>query len=134
MAVVSDTLFIGADDGEAGYELWKSDGTPTGTLRVKDIHSGTEGSDPDGLTAHGGTLFFTASDGENGHELWQSDGTPEGTLMVGDIYPGANSSHPSEMTVFGDRLFFRASDGSTGNELWALNTRQYLVYLPSVLR
>ncbi|HEX6961185.1 MAG TPA: ELWxxDGT repeat protein, partial [Lacipirellula sp.] len=38
------TLFFVADDGATGRELWKSDGTAAGTLRVKDIVLGSEGS------------------------------------------------------------------------------------------
>ncbi len=36
---VNGTLFFAADDGTSGKELWKSDGTAAGTLRVQDINS-----------------------------------------------------------------------------------------------
>ena len=38
---VNGSLFFGADDGATGYELWKSDGTSAGTVRVKDIRGGS---------------------------------------------------------------------------------------------
>jgi len=33
---VDGTLYFLATDGSTGYELWKSDGTETGTVLVKD--------------------------------------------------------------------------------------------------
>ena len=79
---VNGTLFFTADDGAHGYEIWKSDGTEAGTVMVKDIVSGSSGSNPYQLTDVNGTLFFTANDGVHGFELWMSDGTEAGTVMV----------------------------------------------------
>ena len=62
-----------ADDGTNGDELWKSDGTSSGTVMVKDIHSGSSSSSPYELAAVGNTLYFGANDG-NGDELWKCDG------------------------------------------------------------
>ena len=36
---VNSTLYFTADDGSSGVELWKSDGTDPGTMRVKDINT-----------------------------------------------------------------------------------------------
>ncbi len=74
-----------ANDGHGGTELWRSDGTTTGTFMVKDIYPGPDGSIPIDLTQTGGTLYFTALDGPLAlRQLWQSDGTPEGTIKVTD--------------------------------------------------
>jgi adhesin/invasin len=69
---VNGTLFFSADDGSTGRELWRSDGTETGTVRVKDIRSGSSSSYPGALTNVNGTLFFSADDGTHGTELWQT--------------------------------------------------------------
>ena len=52
---------------------------------VKDINSGSGGSNTTSLVDVNGTLFFRASDGTNGNELWKSNGTDAGTVMVKNI-------------------------------------------------
>jgi len=58
LTAVGSTLYFVANDGTNGSELWKSDGTATGTVRVKDILPGTGSSSPSYLTAIGGTVYF----------------------------------------------------------------------------
>ncbi|MEL6164929.1 MAG: ELWxxDGT repeat protein [Cyanobacteria bacterium J06628_3] len=117
-ADVNGTFYFVADDGSNGNELWKSDGTETGTVLVKDIISGSGSSEPENLTDVNGTLFFTVNDGSNGTELWKSDGTESGTVLVKDINSGENSSNPANLTNFDGILYFTADDGSNGVELW----------------
>ena len=130
---VNGTLFFSADDGSSGGELWKSDGTEAGTVRVKDIYPGGGGSYPEYLTAVNGTLFFSADDGSSGGELWKSDGTEAGTVRVKDINLGGDGSWPGSLTAVNGTLFFSADNGSSGRELWALAT-VYQVYLPLILK
>jgi ELWxxDGT repeat protein len=79
------TLFFSAvTDPDVGNELWKSDGTPTGTVMVKKINPNPlEPSEPRQLTSIGNNLYFIAYTGE--YELWKSDGTEAGTVMVKNI-------------------------------------------------
>ena len=128
LTVVNNTLFFAATDS-SGTELWKTDGTADGTVKVKDIYSGAESSieqsyDPriPNFVVLGNTLYFSATD-SNGKELWKSDGTESGTAMVKDIYTGTNgwggtaSSEPTWLTVLNEEIIFRATD-SNGIELW----------------
>jgi ELWxxDGT repeat protein len=119
-ANVNGTLFFSANDGATGYELWKSDGTPNGTVLVKDIHAGWNSSYIANLTNVNGLLFFIANDGSTGTELWRSDGTAAGTVLVKDIHPGSESSIAGYFPLvnFGGTLFFVANDGTHGPELW----------------
>ncbi len=80
---VNGTLFFIDRDEEHGFELWKSDGTPNGTLMVKDISEGQSGSRLCCFTAVGDTLFFLqeVGYGAKGY-LWMSDGTEAGTVKT----------------------------------------------------
>ena len=122
---LSFTLFA-ADDSTTGIELWRTDGTATGTGLVKDINTtatlnsfpGASGTPfPTEFVFFNGAWFFSADDGVTGTELWKSDGTPGGTVRVKDIRSGASSS-PRGFTVFNNFLYFSADDGVSGRELW----------------
>ena len=115
LAAVGNTLYFSADDGTNGRELWKSDGTASGTVMVKDINSGSGRQLSLLLTVIGTTLYFQADDGTNGRELWKSDGTASGTVMVKDINSGSEcSSSPYDLTAVGNTLYFSATDGTNG--------------------
>jgi ELWxxDGT repeat protein len=120
MTNVNETLFFEANDGATGRELWKSDGTEAGTVRVKDILPGDGSSYPGSLTNVNGMLVFRARDGTSGDELWKSDGTESGTVLVKDISPGSARSVPRLLTNVNGTLFFEADDGIHGRELWKL--------------
>ncbi|QSQ24018.1 hypothetical protein JY651_03295 [Pyxidicoccus parkwayensis] len=118
-AVIGHTLYFAAEDGVYGRELWKTDGTAEGTVLVKDIRPGPEGSELRQFMAVGRTLYFVADDGEHGFELWKSDGTRSGTRLVEDINSGTGSSFPFFQATLDSRtLLFTAEDGTHGRELW----------------
>ncbi len=112
--VIGDYAYFAADNGTSGAELWKTDGTPTGTSLVKDICPGPSGSNPQFLTNVNGTLYFRASDGLSGDELWKSDGTPAGTVLVRDIGTAeGQGSYPANFVNAGGTLYFTADSKST---------------------
>ena len=78
----NNVLYFNANDGTHGTELWKTNGTPDGTVMVKDINAGADSSNAENLTALGTTVLFSATDATHGTELWKTDGTTEGTVLV----------------------------------------------------
>ncbi|KAJ1405678.1 hypothetical protein B484DRAFT_214121 [Ochromonadaceae sp. CCMP2298] len=110
--------------GGAGRELWRTDGTVEGTLRVDDIFSGGTGSNPTYLASFGDYLYFAATSASEGRELWRTRGEQGGAEMIPladttrGIYPGPTGSHPTELTVADSYLFFAATDPYRGRELW----------------
>lgn len=116
LVILNDTLFFAAGEGEFGninVELWKSDGTPEGTVRVKDIFPGIQSSNPRFLTNVNGTLFFQASGSGTLPRLWRSDGTEEGTWQVSDVPFNA-----LQLTNANGVLYFEATTTENGAELW----------------
>ena len=123
MLAVGSQLFFVANDGVHGDELWRSNGTPAGTVQVSDIAIGPTSSLPDQFTAAGSsTLYFVAEDGIWGRELWRTDGTAPGTRRVTDINLGSGNSNPLDLTVVGSRLYFTADDGGVNRrQLWVID-------------
>ena len=112
-ARVDGTVLFTASPGSA-TELWKTDGTPDGTVPVED-GVGMVGT----LAVVEGVAYFAGGDGGGtGTELWRSDGTVAGTRIVADIDEGPDSSLPEQLTPIGDRLFFSGNDGVRGSEPW----------------
>jgi ELWxxDGT repeat protein len=113
-------LYFAATEPIVGTELWRTDGTATGTTLVKDIKPGGGSSSPSDFFIHKGILYFQADDGSSGKELWKTDGTEAGTKLAADIFGGYgyyNSSNPKNFVTFKDSLFFQGTD-TTGTELW----------------
>jgi ELWxxDGT repeat protein len=99
----------------ARTELWKSNGTAAGTLRVKDLGPGSFTLQT--RTTVGNILLFVVETPASGTELWRSDGTEAGTFLLKDIQPGSASAYPSNLRVAGGRVFFTAEDAE-GRRVW----------------
>ena len=127
-------LFVG-DDGVHGNELWRTDGTSSGTWMVKDIRSGIASS---GLTLdistksavfQNGFLYFSANDGIHGNELWRTDGTSSGTVLVNDIQPGIGSSNPNQLTSdFSNAIYLSATIDAGVSELVGIMGERIMRY------
>lgn len=129
-SIIGNTLFFRNITSTEGGELWKTDGTPAGTVLVKDIRPGTTGSSPVNFgNIGGGKVLFYAGDGIVGRELWITDGTDAGTVLVKDINPdnSAGGSSPNsgsdflqqETGVLNGKYFFYANTfNANGAEPW----------------
>jgi ELWxxDGT repeat protein len=110
-------LYFAMDDGEHGQELWKTDGTSEGTVLVRDIHPGPQGSDPRPWVAANGLLLLHADDGTHGRAPWVSDGTEAGTTLLADIDLGSVPAPSDAIAAPGGGFLFRSGD-STQGKLW----------------
>lgn len=137
LTVAGNRLYLFADDGRHGLELWTSDGTAGGTRMVVDVASPNappaDEDDDDSpyhsvaeLQAVGDRVVFTASNTRHGRELWASDGTATGTRLVRDINPDQRDwfnvydDYPARGSrgVLGNTVIFSAQDGKHGLEPW----------------
>lgn len=111
---VNGKIYFAAVTSSTGrvFDLWRSDGTKSGTQRVKGI-------EPGNLKSLNGTLFFTRGSNNDDvggvphDELWKSTGTSSGTKLVKDLYPNTSTASIYNMTVFGSKLFFVSTDFSS---------------------
>jgi ELWxxDGT repeat protein len=110
-------FFEGYDTTEFQYELFKSDGTPTGTVRVESAANSGSYSPQDISAVGTGVYFYAYKSGTTTDGLWKSDGTSGGTVLVKDIVPGT-SDYIANITGVGTKVFFSATTPQYGNELW----------------
>ncbi len=125
--LIGTSLIFSARNSSTGEELWKSDGSESGTVLLKDINTnGTNfSSSPEFLISHQGVIFFTALDDSGKRNLWRTDGTGVGTFFIkslnleatikADLFDKGESVSASLENCF----LFAADDGLTGSELWA---------------
>ncbi len=123
-------FFVGYTD-DLGSELWKSDGTQTGTQLVADLFPGAEGafgSSPE-LGNGGDRLFFTGYftddpelDDDWNDELWSSDGTTAGTGLNTTINDNGFDADISDFFNINGKLLFKADETTnTGINLWQVD-------------
>jgi len=121
LTVLNDLLIFTAQTpvgDSVDKELWKTDGTESGTVMIKNINP-TAAAWPDKLIAVGNDIFFVARDGSSGEELWKTDGTEAGTVLVKDIVEGAED--PTFNNYYGQHesiLYMDVNDGIYDTELW----------------
>jgi trimeric autotransporter adhesin len=104
LIALKDNLYFFANDSIHGNELWRSDGSGSGTILLKDITSGAQGSNLRNPVVCGNSVFFSA----NNH-LWKTDGTETGTVQV---HPGV-VVYDSKPVTLSNRLYFAGAADSS---------------------
>ena len=114
---VGNTLYLVANDGKSGWELWCSNGATNGTVQLREINpNGSAFGEATPWHAVNDTLYFGAVDGESKSGLWKSDGTTAGTTLV-KHYGFGQILQTAEMIHKDDTLYFSLYDGVTPVEL-----------------
>ncbi|WP_164018616.1 HYR domain-containing protein [Pyxidicoccus trucidator] len=120
--------FFPASAGTEGARLWRTDGTPEGTVPLGSVAPHLFfGGEPPGyqryprpavLDAHGQYLFAGA-DAAGGLELWATNGNPgAGTYRVQDFHPGPRGSTPEVLLTTPTGVLLAAHDAEAGTEPW----------------
>jgi ELWxxDGT repeat protein len=83
-----DQILFSAHDFDHGRQLWRTDGTESGTFQLQDIVGAGDDAHvtlggPD--TIINGVAYFTAGENQAYPDLWRTDGTIAGTSKVSGI-------------------------------------------------
>ena len=117
LIVLNNSLYFLADDG-SGRELWMTDGTDSGTVKLPYAYPATLSRVNESVVL-GNVQYFTANDGSHGYELWKTDGMNSGaTTLVKNINPGVEASTPFQYIVYNNEIYFVAYTSNYGFELW----------------
>ena len=118
MAAASDGVYFVSTRAGSGWQLFRSDGTRSGTRPVMIVGSDGAGelSRTDMLAVVDDVAYFVASDPAWRQCLWRSDGTPSGTRVV--KCNGGSSFDPQAMAAVGSAMFFVNALHSSAFELW----------------
>lgn len=121
---IDTRIYLSASDGVNGSELWRSNGSTTGTFMVKDIAPSGNGIglnlqfNPPISAQIGNFIYFAGYTPESGSELWRTNGSEQGTVLLKDLNSGSASSSPSGFSAVGGKSVFMAYTPEYGNELF----------------
>ena len=115
-------LFLTADNGTDGRELWSTDGTEaTMLIDLNGSGDGVVANRDDVFYIFNNQLVFFGNDGSRGYEPWATNGNPGSAEIILDIRPGSSPTDAAGLaflTTYQDRLYFSADDGLKGTEIW----------------
>jgi ELWxxDGT repeat protein len=113
-------MYLNVDDGTTGMELWRTNGTASGTYRIKDLRTGDAGIiDLSGMAVLNNKLYFSAVDNTGHWNLFSTTGTSAGTLKIADMGDREVKRMLKDQYASGLYLFTRIGTGAY--ELWYTN-------------
>ncbi|MEO6612739.1 MAG: hypothetical protein ABIT05_08675 [Chitinophagaceae bacterium] len=102
------------DDADADRGLYRTDGTPGGTIKLNLTYPTYISTKAEKLTALGNKIVF-AGDNFGGYygEIWASDGTQAGTIALERFQPtGSNRGPVFDMAKVGSNVLYSVIDNS----------------------
>ncbi|WP_295337690.1 T9SS type A sorting domain-containing protein [Flavobacterium sp.] len=112
-SILGNEMFFAGFTTSNGYELWKSDGTVSGTVMVKDMTAGAGSTPMDGFTRLGSEVYFFTGSGQ----LWRTNGTEAGTVNI-PLPAGLTVYVYNTMVAYNGKLIFIGYDAANGMEPW----------------
>ena len=123
LKIFGNRVYLEADDIVHGHEIWRSDGTPQGTVRVTnfgffDPFGGH--LDPQHLEEAGGRAVFFATDGLSKVKLWSAEGAAAPPTVLAEVCSDCQQpSYEWTLARTGGRVVFQGYDAVHGLELWS---------------
>lgn len=121
---VGNLVYLVADDGVNGFELWQSDGTTAGTSMVADLQAGAAHTFITSLTNANGKLYFE-------YAAMAPSGAPLGRVLACRPTPtspltsvnqnddgGFRNGTVQPLAALGGDVYFTRPDAELGTELW----------------
>ncbi len=119
--VVDGVLYFKAF-GDAGLELYASDGTAAGTQLLVDGWAGPNPGAGSAPARVGNTTVFHSVTGfgaDAGSNLYATNGSAASTSLVTALGPATDAGIVGTFAPLGSLLYFTANDGTAGAELWS---------------
>lgn len=121
LTVFNDSLYFIAYDFVKYYQVWRSDGTAAGTVRISNFSSHGQTALPLELYNVNGRLLALFADLSNSSsyefQLYLFDQTT-GNFNLIKSFVNRSYLYPNNFISIGDKALFTVDDGVNGNELW----------------
>ena len=127
MTIHNGLIYFTAQENVSQNELWRTNGTENGTVKIAVIDTANENDQDDDIIASkinnlidfNGKLYFSAFADGIGNELWSYDGVNNTSKLIKDIDLGSAAGSPKNFIKFNNELLFTASsDTNRGDELY----------------
>lgn len=114
---LNDKVYFSARDADpgsgTGNELYVSDGTSAGTVRITDLNAGSGDANPRPLGSANGKLIFMANDGVGTDRTFAYDPATGVTSLLSTASPSGNLGGN-----LNGKFYYAADNGADGYELW----------------
>ena len=117
LTIFDGKIFFSAVDDTGQQELWSSDATSRGTIKVGDIGGLVSGT-PKHLSAGRYSLLFTAFTIDAGRELWFVNSGTQQLGALDEVVIGGSSSSPRDIQFLYEAPIYSAVDVNGARTLW----------------